>query len=462
MIRKKKHSPVITKTLPEDQVHLPPLFGISPRLYLAVLYSCVLLVILFFILLYPGIHKPGTVFVITSEPQGAAVRIDDVYYDRSPCRVFVPKGTHTLTVLAPGFTAYQAEMQVDGRLFASLLFPLTSTFNLTLAALDPVAVLKDHAAEYARWSFAGEPTIAYQVPQSLSEGVYRIGRAEEPAFAPLLKSAARFATTKAAVRDLSRAQFLLDNAGNAPSPVTALHSAQAILSWLSETPQSAQWLATVLPEDLAETVRDSAWFKHNTQERIAPAPPAFEQGIIRLMVEDESLAFWKVQESAESLWWIAEEAVTPEQWAAFVSANPNWAREKSETLYAQGLVDTDYLESTDSTAITGVSWYAAQAYCQWLSTYLPAEQGLLVRLPTEAEWEFSLAVLPQRTSEWGEWCDDFFAPLNFLPAPLVIESPERVIRGGDTKTAARGSLPPEFCSPFVSFRPVIVKEGEEA
>jgi formylglycine-generating enzyme required for sulfatase activity len=461
MVRAKKDLEVAAKTLPEDRVHLPSLFGIAPRIYLALLYSCVLLVILFFILFYPGIRSPGTVFVITSEPQGAAVRINDVYYERTPCRVFVPKGEHKISVVSPGFTTYHTEVQVKGRLFASLLFPLTVALNTHLSAPDPVAILKDQASEYAAWAFAGEPTVTYQVPQSLSEGVYRIGRADEPVFEDILKSAARFATTKTAVRDLSRAQFLLDNAGNAPSPVTALHSVQEMLSWLSETPHAAQWLASVLPADMAETLAASEWFNNqNTEEGVLTASLSGRQMTV------EALVFQEVQASAGSPWWVAEKMVTIEEWDAFLRANPQWAPENTENLYAQGLVDTDYLERFGGTAVagtsavTGVSWYAAQAYCQWLTMLLPPEQGLVVRLPTEAEWKLS-PPLDGEGDLW-EWCDDFFAPIDFLPAPVVIESPEKVLRSSGTKfssTENRGSLPPEFCSPFVSFRPVIVQEG---
>ena len=428
-------------------MHLPKIFGIKPRIYLALLYSFILLIILFFILLFPGIYNMGTVFVINSDPQGAAVRIDDIYYDVTPCRLFIPKGNHQITVLSPDFTPYQSDVQVKGRPFASILFPLTIKLNAKLSAPDPLTVLANQASEYASWSFTGEPTASYQIPQPLSEGVYRIG-AKAPAFEDVLKSAARFATTKAALRDLTRAKFLLDNAGNAPSALTALQSVQEILSWLSNTPNSAKWLASVLPNDMTSELVNSEWFNKQYVEENAAAP-SYRQGQVVI----ETLVF----NEAQNLW-AAQEVVSKEQWDAFVEAKPEWGEVNIDNLYDKGLIDADYLENSSGEARTNISWHAAKAYCDWLTTLLPQSfSGWKVKLPNEEEWKLSLH--PEVRSNVWEWCDDFFAPIDYLPAPFVIESPQMLIMGRTPEgEESRASLTPESCSPVVSFRPIIVME----
>ena len=48
--------------------------------------------------------------------------------------------------------------------------------------------------------------------------------------------------------------------------------------------------------------------------------------------------------------------------------------------------------------MVGVSWFEAEAYCNWLS----AELGKPIRLPTEQEWERAARGTEGRTYPWGE------------------------------------------------------------
>lgn len=52
--------------------------------------------------------------------------------------------------------------------------------------------------------------------------------------------------------------------------------------------------------------------------------------------------------------------------------------------------------------VVGVTWYEAEAYCNWLNVRLPPERA--VRLPTEAEWEWAARGPEGRRYPWGdEW-----------------------------------------------------------
>ncbi|MCC9000826.1 MAG: SUMF1/EgtB/PvdO family nonheme iron enzyme [Candidatus Contendobacter sp.] len=62
----------------------------------------------------------------------------------------------------------------------------------------------------------------------------------------------------------------------------------------------------------------------------------------------------------------------------------------------------DPVWALDNHPVVGVTWYAAEAYCNWLNAQLSPEQA--VRLPTEAEWEWAARGPEGRRYPWlGGW-----------------------------------------------------------
>ncbi|MDR0878358.1 MAG: SUMF1/EgtB/PvdO family nonheme iron enzyme [Treponema sp.] len=500
------------ETLPEDKVRLKPFLGMRPGVYLTIIYGLIILIILFFLLIFPGLTHPGSMIVLKTEPEGAALRVDGTYRGTSPGKIFVSRGTHTLELSLPGFTPITLEKEIPGRLFASVIFPLNYPLNAALAAPDPAEVLARSAADFAAWSFAGEPTVSYQIPLSLSEGAYRTGPAlvkESEDVEDILHAAARFAVTRAALRDLVRAKTLIDNGGLSPSPFTLFQSAEDIIAYLSKENGMAAALAAVLPAESSSLITASPWYTKQAAAENAEKLAASAAGRLTVHgVPFTGLPGGILAEGPFSIpvgdFWIADAETDAAAFAAFLDANPEWQPEFLPELLKNGLVDEDYLadysapsnisniggvsernsngnsegiSNGNSFGISAVSWYAAAAFCSWLSNFLPpALSGWEVRLPAEAEWEYaaksqmsaaalSLAGLP---GENWEWCADPYAPLNLLSvsaeAAAAVGSPERSVRGSSRINSssragieARGSLPPESCSEFVSFRPVIAR-----
>jgi hypothetical protein len=489
---------------PEDAVHLPTIAGVRPGVYLALLYTVILLTALFLLLLYPGLVKRGSVLVVQSEPQGAAVQVDGVYQGTTPCEIFVPQGNHGVMMSLPGFAEYRTDLAIQSRLVGSLFFPRKERLKGTLQELSPASALRAAAAEYGAWSFTGEPTASYQIPQSLSEGVYRsgLGGADPTAYEEMdriLRGASRFAATKAGLRDLIRAKYLLDNCGLASSPVSVLRSLEAIGSYLAETPGSGLWLASLLPAEAAQALKQQPWYTKQAKAAAErPLGSRFEgpasgggltvQGVRFRAIPSGTLVpgveLFPGERSMEAFH-IAETEAPLASWEVFVAEEPSWNKENTQALKEQGLVTEDYLLSLDRPAserpggasVPGVSWYAAAAYCRWLTAALPPEWAdYEVRLPREVEWEYAAwaaeeAGLRDMIGGHWEWCADPYAPFPFLAADPQgaeeIGSPERSLRGGawinpddSVDPATRGSLPPAFCSAFVSFRPVLVRRAE--
>jgi hypothetical protein len=503
-----KKTPILTdEILPEDRVRLPPVFGVRPGVYLAALYSVFIFIVIFFLLIYPGLSNPGSLGVFTSEPSGAAVRVDGIYRGSTPCEVFISQGERSVEFVLPGFNPVTVETRIPGRVFASFFVPLRTPVMGILEPLRPLEPLVLGAADFAAWSLAGEPTVAYQIPLSLSEGAYRGGPgAADPgvkeAMNGILDAALRFASTRAALRDFLRARFLIDNGGLSPSPVTVLNSGRAMLARLSKTPGAPAALADYLPPETAALVKGSAWYAKAVSagtERDGPetagnsrstgSPRSLEVGrlVFREIAEGAFIAGETVPPGISAGGFMAAvEAVPPSVWETFLSANPRWGIQNTAALREEGLVTGDYLlpftGGPHDTGVSSISWYAAEAFCEWLTTLLPPElaSSYEVRLPTGAEWEYAVTVseeIRDTTGSLWEWCKDPYAPLDFFPATeeaiAAVGSPERSVRGGSwinqpgslenagsRRPGPRGSLPPGFCSPFVSFRPVIaLKKG---
>lgn len=168
--------------------------------------------------------------------------------------------------------------------------------------------------------------------------------------------------------------------------------------------------------------------------------------------------------------------------------------------YARFLAATEHAEPAgwrdpafqdDEQPVTGVSWFAALSYCEWLSR----ESGESYRLPTEGEWEkacrggldgaeyawgneppssfeyFSSPWnAPRPVAEWRpngyglfnmgdnvhEWCVDWYSENYYASSPDrnpagPPEGTRRVSRGGSwrhqikaSRAAHRSSLPPHF------------------
>jgi formylglycine-generating enzyme required for sulfatase activity len=365
-----------------------------------------------------------------------------------------------------------------------------------LSAAGAVESLALGAADFAAWTFAGEPTAAYQIPLSLSEGAYRSGPAaknEQAAMDNIIRAASRFGVTRAALRDLIRAKFLIDNGGLSPSPTSLFRSAGDISGFLSETPGAALWLAGILPPEAASLLTESSWYQTQIREgentgaaEQLPAGPGgrFRLGPVNFTAIPGGILVQRHRGFPRKInigeFWLCETEVSPGAFEAFLAARPQWARENVESLREQGLVTGDYLSGSyggeGSQGITQISWHAANAFCSWLSSQLPAAmEDWEVRLPAEAEWEYAARSVRGWTASeirglsggsW-EWCGDPYAPLNFIEAPPdaaeAVGSPERSLRGGASGGASvqpetRASLPPASCSPFVSFRPVIARK----
>jgi len=203
--------------------------------------------------------------------------------------------------------------------------------------------------------------------------------------------------------------------------------------------------------------------------------------------------------------YICSTEISYRQFAEFIEERPRFHPSRKEELIRDGLVTEDYLKNWDENRDSDLpaaflSYFAAAEYCRWLETKLPdfVTADFTVRLPNEYEWETAAnfsspdgAVLhsdaeagPKPVTRNGErhltdfygnvweWCDNWYASSDFvlfhkdggrIPPDPVFSGVEKSVRGGSyavmedlVSISSRGSQPPDWCTPFLGFRPAIV------
>ena len=204
---------------------------------------------------------------------------------------------------------------------------------------------------------------------------------------------------------------------------------------------------------------------------------------------------------------IMDREVTNDLYRIFLSENKEWLKDNIDNLLSDKLVNRDYLKDFESSEgnepVKFVSWYAADAFCSWFESKLPSYlDGYSVKLPDEHQWEWAgltetdeggvfndgnpdgpmsadgrypnnSGLYDLRGNLW-EWCDNWYAPAAALITsrnPAYNEAyygnypgVERAVRGGSwanedsISISTRGSQPPDWCTEFLGFRPIIIKE----
>ncbi len=523
------------------KVRLKPIFNIKPGVYLTGLYLLVLLVILFFVFVFPGIRNYGTRFSFITKPDLTLVFVDNQYRGTTPCSIFIRSGNHKIVLKKGYFQSITLNKKVSGRLFFSLILPRIERVNQSMVLTEPEKYLKKRFSEISGYALMNDFYDGYQYPRLITQTVKEFSEGSDPDKLPLLYdflySMRMNFGNPALINDLkSGIDFLLPLENKNKSEfdtIKTFYTAHGfktnglLLSYLSAFPSDKREevekklstdselkkIIALLPIKKTLHVDNFSGLKNvsfNGFSFIGIPSGNFTAGVLpqnsKDLLADNVLQSFPHRETVRSFYMLDRE-VTTGQFQQFLKDNPGWDKTSLSALMKKKYVTEDYLTNYNpqvkDVPVSNISWFAADAFCRWLTEQLP--KGLSkfeVHLPTEAQWEWAaqlnlsgntkkiftqtgasgaLAANFQRQGKIGisdmlgnlwEWSDNFYFPTDteyggFGLRNLTFEGAEKSIRGGSwandidiISVTTRGSQPPSWCTPFLGFRVVLVSKNK--
>ena len=386
MIKKKKELPKV------DPVKIKPLFGLKPGLWLSIVYLLAIVFIFFMVAILPDIIDGHKRVTFNSAAYNAAVYVDNIYQGGTPFTRKISSGTHTITYKINGYEIDSFTVKVGHPVLFNWLFPRTqsvsSTATLTKEAFDSLSLeLLEDANAYSA-------VLVY-------DDVHR--------YSPIFTNYAKSIETGSFAKDTSalRAALLFVDSQEMYEDA---QNALEILGLKLDIPYSglAQGKTVGITDEQIPDIKAKATTLKTdffTLEGFSIPEARFSNGkTVEATYPSVSKAGRTVSTQAFS---IGAYCVTEYQFAQFLSQNPEWSLENKEKLIAEGLVDEYYLDgvSTSLSAVTNkpvknISWYAAQAFCTWLSAvsgrqvYLPSEDQWIAASFTDSEGGFQRSLMP--------------------------------------------------------------------
>lgn len=523
-------------------VKLKPIAGVNPRTYLSILYGFLVCLVVFAVFFLPGLLNPGSVLDFRGSPENCAVYVDGVFKGSTNQSIFLKSGNYKIKIEHAGFSSKEIDAKVTGKIFGTLFSASKYPVVYELDADKPGDFLASAFSDYSAWSLSGTPSALYQLPTVLTKATSDLASAqvlERMGKNALLGSGLLnlFNTSNAAQTTPLQVAFAKDVLSMTASPVAArdglnasvtvmangrlgplslVASARNLTSILSGSKAGAMWLKDMLSQKTYSHYDAIAGVAKKAIPDLSSAPGVlgkqafmghtfvfFDAGAFVLAGQAPSGSFapYSVQLPSFGL---ATTEVTNAQWLRFLQENPQWKPENRDALIAQGLVDEDYLVNFKGEAnnlpVVQISWYAAQAYCDWLAKRAPA--GYSVVLPDESMWEIAaragindtqnLTATSKQEGVWAsptrtgpeavgslgtsstglfdmlgnvwEWTNDAYRPYPAFAAN-AFRGKEKAVRGGcwanskDSITIySRGGIVDRHSSEFLGFRPAITKQ----
>jgi formylglycine-generating enzyme required for sulfatase activity len=428
------------KDLPKvEPVKIKPLFGLKPGLWLTCAYALALALAIFLICFLPDIIHGSKRVTFTSDAGTVAVYVDGTYEGGTPFTRKIASGSHNVSYKINGEEIDNFTIKVGHPVFLNWLFPRKQSVHSSAPLTDKAfeALSKEFLEDVSRYSAILEYDSVHRYPDLYTSYINSImAYPSYKSHIEAFEASLLFVTTDEMFEDAQNAigiigldavipyQILDKNSTfgeEADRPVVG--AKKAVLDAGSFTIEGF----TIAEADFVngKSVKDSY-------------PEVLEAGL----------------ETHTDSFNIGSYCITEYQYSQFVQENPSWSVSNKAELKAKGLVDDYYLDGvTISASVTGIrpvrniSYYAAQAFCKWLSektgknVYLPSEDQWIAASLSDPEEDYQRSLAPSEAQGapsamlGGVWemTDTDLIPLSRVIKGHTVENARKVLRSYDTQ-----------------------------
>jgi formylglycine-generating enzyme required for sulfatase activity len=419
-------------------VHLTPILGVRPGIYLTVLYSAIFILLVFFLLFYPGLRNRGAYLTVDVQLGLATIKVDGVFAGTAPSTIFVKNGARQIEIGKTFYTSVTRTISVRGRVFATLIVPARMRISAELSLADLKGLLKNSFDDFSRnqtipqivsdasWAAFGKSSFS---SDEIAFGLYSLVDNCMYFMNPALDVTATTSTPERQLVEILRAGMRTSSAGTFLSVSNFLSFVQKGVQLKEKYDNLPAWLLVALSREHGKDLASSTWMTgHFSQYRdslsryyqpLSGAPAGSGGGAVSLiaglrfrsipsgvlvMGKDDDLN--TLGQSIDLLlphpvsiqsFYLSETEVTNRQYKLFLDSAPRWRKSNIKALVTEGLVSDDYLSDwtndlppsgKEEMPVVSVSWDAVNAYCGWLAGAIRST-GMTARLPSEAEWEWA-------------------------------------------------------------------------
>ena len=477
------------------RVTLKPILEISPNIYITTLFVMALCLVLFFLLLFPGIKNNGTLLTITSTPSYCALFINDQYRAQTPCKVFLKKGNYKLAISYDGGESQSLQYKVSGRLFGSLFFPKQKTLNLTATTIDP-----KNCAHHALQQFlhltsyhSFEPsTIPPQIATQTIQKLYAASPSQLQkevianflyttlisANSPELKADAFSALEFHWEKELQN----LNNSKNVDLQELYTNIATTLINYSETHPSLFFDYYIYIPSKFRKEIKQQQAFLTYKEQLITycSIPPSldfgkltgnkmikdgkeflqYKGGLVRLNQELAATALKKIADDQRPLqipllykfddFYISTQAINKSDFDQFLATNTSIEKKWKE----ENKVNRFYEPQGDKESVRGISYHCATDYLASKGYRLPYLCEIKSLEPQKYQLPKIVSPFSSKENAFQEWCNDsycggYFTNLNFLPegAIFIFDDSKNIIT----------SYPKDFCTVLTGFRAAFSK-----